>query len=186
MTLYTGAGDAGETSLAGGDRVSKADARVEAYGEIDEASSAIGLAAAAAGDEALLDLLGFAQQRLTNCAAVVAGPSGDHAASAAKVSEEDVRGLERAIDRLEAASPPLREFVLPGGSDLAARLQVARCAVRRAERRVVATGFRDRENAQILRFLNRLSDALFAAARASLAAEGISDTVWDKAALPPD
>lgn len=185
MTIYTRTGDAGQTSLSGGDRVSKADPRVEAYGTIDEANSLVGFVLAAAPQGAVSDVLGFVQHRLCNCAARLATPPGTRTERTVGVSDDDVVFLERAIDAFDGGSRPLRGFVLPGGSELAGRLHLTRTTVRRAERRVVALDLEDEGDLRVLRFLNRLSDLLFSAARVVLAQEGVAEKAWDPEVSPP-
>ncbi len=186
MTIYTKTGDFGETSLAGGTRVSKADSRVEAYGALDEANCLVGLALAVARRGVIAEVLCYVQQRLSNCAARIATPSQARDAHTVDVSEEDVVFLEHAIDVFEESSAPLRGFVVPGGSELAARLHVARAAVRRAERRTVSLDSGDPGDLRVLRFLNRLSDLLFSAARVALAEEGVAEVAWDPSIAPPE
>jgi cob(I)alamin adenosyltransferase len=185
MAIYTRSGDAGETSLAGGERVHKADARVEAYGTIDEANSCVGFARAACSDQELDGLLSFAQQRLSNCAALIATEPDHRGQETVAVSEADAAVLERAIDDLAETIPPLQGFVLPGGSELAARLHVARSVVRRAERRVAALDLSEAGELAALRFLNRLSDLLFTAARSVLSQARIVEELWDPAQTAP-
>ncbi len=186
-SIYTGTGDDGSTSLADGTRVPKDDARVEAYGTLDEADALLGVARSLADDELLRELLRYAQQRLANCSSLLASPSGAKPGSPG-VTAQDVAVLEAAIDRLEERTGPLTQFVLPGGSQLAASLHVARTVVRRAERRVAAlpAAAAPAARADVLRFLNRLSDMLFAAARWANADQNRSDTVWDPHAPAPD
>lgn len=186
MTIYTKTGDFGQTSLAGGTRVSKADPRVEAYGVVDEANCLVGLALAASPHGAIAPVLGFVQQRLSNCAARIATPPQARDVHIVDVSEEDVTFVERAIDTFEESSAPLRGFVVSGGSELAARLHVARTVVRRAERRVVSLESKDPGDLRVLRFLNRLSDLLFSAARVALAEEGVAEVAWDPGIAPPE
>ena len=182
MPLYTRRGDTGSTSLGDGTRVSKASPRVEAYGTIDEASSAIGLAIAATGDELLTSWLGFLQQRLFNCSSALADPSS----SAAGPTPDDIAALERAVDRFDAACEGLRGFVLPGGCEVAARLHVARTVLRRAERASVALAVDEPVDSNVLAFLNRASDVLFAAARYANAACGTLETLWDGSVAAPE
>lgn len=186
MTIYTKTGDAGETSLADGGRVSKADSRVEAYGALDEANCLVGLALAAAPRGPIAEILAFVQQRLSNCAARIATPPPARDAHTVEVSEADVVFLEHAIDVFEESSAPLRGFVVPGGSELAARLHVARAVVRRAERRIVSLDSQDPGDLRVLRFLNRLSDLLFSAARVALAEDGTAEVAWDPGISPPE
>ncbi len=186
MPIYTRTGDEGTTSFVGGQRASKADPRVDAYGALDEAASAIGLAAAAPLDSVTLSVLLFAQQRLATAASVVATPPSARRPDSPFIADEDIACLEQAIDWFAENAPPFEGFVLPGGSEAAARLHLSRSIVRRAERRVVAVGLEDDADKAVVRFLNRLSDALFAAARASLAAGDTPEVSWDPEAPRPE
>ncbi len=184
MSIYTRRGDEGQTSLVDGLRVSKSSPRVEAYGAIDEANSAIGHARSA-GPDALLDsVLHFAQQRLLNCASVLATPTAD-SATGVTVSADDVALLERAIDRFEETTGPLTHFVVESGSELATRLQVARAVVRGADRRVAGLAESEYVDAHVLAFVNRLSDTLFAAARYANTLASVAEEAWDPNLRPP-
>jgi cob(I)alamin adenosyltransferase len=185
MKIYTKTGDAGETGLFGGPRVSKDDARVEAYGAVDEVNAALGVARARGGDAEVDALLAEVQDRLFTIGAELATPPGARARSVLPaVAPEWTAALEAAIDRLEAELPPLRNFILPGGSALAADLHQARGACRRAERRVVTLHRHEPVSKEVLAFLNRLSDLLFVAARVVNRRAGVPETVWDPARRP--
>ena len=178
--IYTRSGDQGETSLANGARVSKDSARVEAYGAVDEAVAWVGLARTRLEGEPLLDpMLAFLQHRLMNAASNLALPPGGKTAPPT-VTEDDVTFLERAIDRLEAATGKLTVFVLPGGSPVAGLLHVARTVCRRAERRIVTLRMSEPVDPASGKFVNRASDFLFAAARYANHQAGTGDVVWDK------
>jgi len=177
MKLYTKSGDRGETSLIYGRRVKKDDARVEAYGSIDEANAVIGVAVAciqsesggqdaAAGDnrQALIEVCRHVQRDLFDLGRDLATPEDKRERH--YVTPAHTEGLERVIDRLSEAVPPLTRFVLPGGSLAAAYLHQARTVVRRAERRVVQLAGVQDTPPEVARYLNRLSDLLFAMARA--------------------
>ena len=138
MTIYTRRGDEGHTSLADGARVSKASARVEAYGTVDEANSAVGFARAAVTDPPLDDVLHFVQQRLFNCSSSMAMPAGHATANTPHIDVADVAFLEHAIDVFQERAGDLNHFVLEAGGEATTRLHVARAIMRRAERRVVA------------------------------------------------
>lgn len=185
MTIYTRRGDEGDTSLADGSRVSKSDPRVEAYGTVDEAMSAVGLARAMTDDAELTALLGFVQQRLFNCASHLATPPNSRAGTTTDVDAADVAFLERRVDKFEAHTGPLDHFVVPGGTPLAAQLHVARTIVRRAERRVAALDARHDGDERVACFLNRLSDCLFAAARYACVRAGVAEEPWDPDAARP-
>jgi cob(I)alamin adenosyltransferase len=181
--IWTGGGDRGETSLGDGSRVPKDDIRVEAYGTVDEAASAIGLARAASPATQLDLLLAFAQQRLLNVAAALATPG---TSSVRLPVTADVAALERATDDLTEASGGFSGFTLPGGCDLAARLHVARTVTRRAERRLVTLASAEPVPAEVLAFVNRLSDALYAAARFANAEAGVDEQAWDDGFPAPE
>lgn len=185
MTIYTRRGDSGDTSLAGGARVRKDSIRVEAYGAVDEANSCVGLARAAVTDEFLGGVLRFIQHRLFNCSSQLASESPPEPGSPLLVTADDLAVLERAVDRFEERTGAPAGFVLEGGCETAARLHVARAVVRRAERRVVALTAQAEVDANTLSFLNRLSDALFAAARYANALERAPEETWDVDASPP-
>ena len=177
MKIYTRTGDKGETSLFGGSRVSKNDRRIEAYGTIDELNSHLGLCRAAtlaANIDAELDR---AQSDLFDIGAFLAAPGSDKFPS---VSADRVGDLERAIDAMESALMPLKTFIVPGGSESAARLHVARTVCRRAERRVIALEESSPEMLTTIAYLNRLSDFLFVAARRANQLQGVADTPWNK------
>jgi len=184
MSIYTRTGDGGETSLADGSRIAKDSARVEAYGALDEAGSWVGSALAAVTDSEVDEMLRFVQQRLMNCASLAATPPGSPPPARTAVTADDVAALERAIDTLDERVPGWNGFVLQGGGEAAARLHVARTVVRRAERRLVTLDDRGPGSADLLAFVNRTSDLLYAAARCENAAVGIDDTPWDPAATP--
>jgi cob(I)alamin adenosyltransferase len=173
--IWTGGGDMGETSLGDGSRVDKDDPRVEAYGTLDEAASAIGFARVLAGEPPLDLLLAFAQQRLMSLAALLASPD----AAVAAPSEGDIAALERSTDDLLQMASGFTGFTLPGGSELGARLHLARTVVRRAERRMVTLARAEGVDAAAMRFVNRLSDALYAAARYANSRANVGEQRWD-------
>jgi cob(I)alamin adenosyltransferase len=176
MGISTGRGDAGETSLGDGSRVRKDDARVEAYGTLDEAASDIGLARVAATQAELDLVLAIAQQRLLYLATVLAAP-GESGVRAP--DDGDAETLRRVTDDLTGAAGGFRGFTLPGGSELAARLHVARTVVRRAERRLVTLSASAPLPDGALAFVNRLSDTLYAAARFANSEAGADEEAWD-------
>ena len=179
--IYTRTGDGGKTRLATGEAVSKAGARVEAYGAVDELNAVIGLARlATAKDDAIDPILARIQNELFDLGADLATPQGDAAApQALRIIADQVSRLERDLDALNEKLPPLTSFVLPGGSATAAALHVARTVCRRAERRAVSFAQEDAGgvHTQALRYLNRLSDLLFVAARFANA-RGAGDVQW--------
>ena len=178
-SIYTRGGDAGTTALLDGSRVSKSALRVEAYGAVDEANSWIGAARAFVSDPLLDQALEFIQHRFYNCSSNLSAPPGTDAAPAG-VADADVAWLEQAIDRFEQTSGALDRFVVPGGCRDAGLLHVARTAVRRAERRLVQLAAQEPVDAAVLRFVNRSSDFLFAAARYANAVCGYDDVFWDR------
>jgi cob(I)alamin adenosyltransferase len=180
MKIYTKTGDAGDTGLFGGPRVSKDDARVEAYGAVDELNAALGVARARGGDADLDALLAQAQDHLFALGAELATPPGAKARAAVPAIDAAwAAALEQAIDRLEGELEPLRSFILPAGAPLAAELHLARAVCRRAERRVVALHRHERVAAEVLVYLNRLSDFLFVAARAANRRAGVPEAPWN-------
>jgi cob(I)alamin adenosyltransferase len=182
MKLYTKRGDNGLTDLFGGKRVQKDDVRVEAYGSVDELNSAVGLALSGCGHEDLRGPLLAIQSRLFELGADLATPrtsdETDRSASVPRITAQRVTELEQWIDQICATLPPMRQFILPGGSELAARLHVARTICRRAERRCVSLAHHEPIGDFIIIFLNRLSDLLFAMARRANQLEGVSDVPW--------
>ena len=181
--IYTRAGDDGTTGLVDGSRVAKSDALMAAIGDVDEANSAIGLAAAAldpASDEAAM--LSRIQNELFDLGADLATPPdiqfgfGPHE-MALRIVPSQIARLEDEIDAMNAALDPLRSFILPGGTEAAARLHLARAVTRRAERAGVAAGEARKLNPLALSYLNRLSDHLFVMTRHINAAAG-GDILW--------
>lgn len=179
VPLYTGVGDRGATALFDGTQVSKADPRVAAYGEVDELNAAIGLARAAGLPDDLDRIVVAIQRDLFAVGARLADPGSRIAARVTKaaVDETDVARLESWIDRIDGESPPLRSFILPGGSRAGAALHQARAVCRRAERCIVGLGAAAVEP-EVLRYVNRLSDLLFALARAVNHRSGAAEVEW--------
>jgi len=179
MKIYTKTGDGGETSLFDNTRVSKADARVDAYGEVDEINACLGAARAAGVDLDMSAALEAIQKDLFALGARLADPSARIAARVTKaaIGESDVQRLEAIIDRLEDELPPLRRFILPGGGPAGAALHLARTVCRRAERRVIALGA-DAVEPILVVYLNRLSDLLFVMARAVNHRAGVPEVEW--------
>jgi cob(I)alamin adenosyltransferase len=179
VKLYTRTGDGGETALFDGRRVSKADLRVEAYGDIDELNAALGVALAAGAPPDVTAMLEAIERDLFAVGGSLADPGHRVAERVGKmtVGQEDVSRLEQWIDRLETGLPPLRQFILPGGSTPGAALHLARTICRRAERRVVALGAGDVDPV-LLAYVNRLSDFLFVAARTVNHRAGVDELKW--------
>ncbi len=170
--VYTKSGDQGETSLVDGSRVSKADLRVASYGDVDELNSVLGLARVGLADAQFDAMLGRIQNELFVLGADLASPAS---VPVPRVSEELVVALEHEIDLLMEELEPLREFVLPGGSHLAATLHLARTVARRAERTVVALAANTEITDATVRYLNRLSDLLFVLARVANKRSGTAE-----------
>jgi cob(I)alamin adenosyltransferase len=187
--IYTRGGDAGMTSLGDGERRRKDDLRIEAYGTVDEANSFLGVARAAlseAPNEAKLSrILAAIQNDLFDLGADLCVPEQAGATSRLRVTQNQVDRLEHEIDALNADLLPLTSFVLPGGSQAAAAMHVARAVVRRAERVMVALAAQPGESvgAPALKYINRLSDFLFVAAR-HLNRFGEGDVLWTPGGAP--
>lgn len=180
MKIYTKTGDQGETGLFGGPRVRKSDARVEAYGEVDELNAAVGAARAVVEDPEIDGHLARVQAELFCVGAELATPHEAKARSAIpRLEPASTAGLEAAIDAWERELPPLSRFVLPGGTRTAAALHVARTVCRRAERRAVALAAEVEIDAAALAYLNRLSDFLFVAARIANRRAHREEPLWD-------
>ena len=179
MKIYTKTGDAGETSLFDNSRVSKADPRVDAYGEVDEMNACLGAAIAAGMSDDIAAVLVTIQKDLFAVGARLADPSSRIAdrVTKAAVTAGQIELLEATIDRLEAELPPLRRFILPGGSPAGALLHLARTVCRRAERRVVGLG-PDSVDPGVIIYLNRLSDLLFVMARAVNHRAAVPEIEW--------
>jgi len=182
LRIYTRTGDRGDTSLRWGERVPKNALRVEVYGTVDEANAHVGMAVAmmeGAAFEAVRTVLLRVQNELFHVGADLATPPDRNQGEQPRITEAKVAALEADIDRLEAGLPPLRSFVLPGGSGPAAALHVARTVVRRAERLLVSLMQQEPVDPALLKYLNRLSDLLFVAARAANRAAGQGDVPAD-------
>ena len=176
MKLYTRTGDDGTTALFGGERVRKDALRVEAYGAVDETNAALGLARSLGLDAETDRLLAEIQRDLFDVGADLATPHDAAARSFLRlVDDADVAALEGAIDRADRELDPLTQFIVPGGHPASAGLQVARAVCRRAERAVVALMAHEPTGPATLRYLNRLSDLLFALARLVNARNGVSE-----------
>ena len=184
MKIYTRTGDDGTTGLLGKARVPKHDARVEAYGSVDELNAVLGVAHAQDGTKLFGELVPGFQATLFQLGAELATTDADMLARLTRVSPEDVTALEREIDRLETELAPLTQFVLPGGAPLAAALHHARTVCRRAERRVTALAAREPVSPHVVHWLNRLADLLFVMARFANARAGLPDRTWAPRAKP--
>jgi cob(I)alamin adenosyltransferase len=178
MKIYTKTGDDGSTSLLGGRRVRKSEARIDCYGNVDELNASIGWSAVAAEGQ-LLEQLRTIQNDLFAIGSHLAVADGAPVPPSLPVLDDSlISRLEMQIDAAVAHLPALRSFILPGGSELAARLHVARTVCRRAERRLVQFAMDRPVSPIILTFLNRLSDWLFVQARLANHLAGLSDVPW--------
>ncbi len=181
--IYTKTGDDGTTALGGGQRVPKDDLRIEAYGTVDELNSAMGVALASGLDPRIDVELRRIQNELFHLGADLCIREEDKATTPGpRIEERHVAALETLMDRLTAEVGPLENFILPGGTEGAAHLHLARTIGRRAERLVVALARREAVGPWTVRYLNRLSDALFVLARAENRCRGIADVLWDSRA----
>lgn len=179
MKIYTKTGDDGQTGLFGGERVIKSDARVDAYGNVDETNACLGLARAQGLGAALDGMLERIQSQLFVLGAELATPVGHRERlGLTLLGAPEVAELERDIDRLEADLPALKTFVLPGGSAGASHLHHARTVCRRAERGVVAIYEAAQLRVELVVYLNRLSDLLFVMARHANRGAGLPDVAW--------
>ncbi len=178
--VYTRTGDAGQTSLVSGNRVSKDDVRVEAYGTIDELNSNIGvlLHSTKLDDQNVITLLRKAQNKLFNIGAYLANDAPD--ATLYGLTQEDVDELEHMMDVMSQELPPMRGFILPGGSRLSAQADRCRTVTRRAERRVVTLARSAQVQPLVLEYLNRLSDFFFVFARYNNIQNQVEEIYWDK------
>jgi len=178
MKIYTKTGDDGTTGLVGGSRVSKADPLIESYGTVDELNAAVGFAAVVASGE-LLEEMRRVQADLFVIGSHLATPAGSpQRGKLPKLEEGMVERLERGIDATTGKLPGLTNFILPGGSELTARMHLARTVCRRAERLVVGLGDGGEMGSVVVRYLNRLSDWLFVEARMANQAAGVGDVEW--------
>ncbi|MEO6138447.1 MAG: cob(I)yrinic acid a,c-diamide adenosyltransferase [Luteimonas sp.] len=170
--IYTKTGDDGTTGLGDGTRVAKDSARVAAYGTVDEANSSIGMVLASPLPDDIAQLLVTLQHQLFDLGGELCIPG--HAA----VFDADIDALEVALDRYNEPLPPLKDFILPGGGEAAARCHVARTVVRRAERETVTLARHDVVRPEAIRYLNRLSDLLFVLSRVLARASGHGEVLW--------
>jgi cob(I)alamin adenosyltransferase len=172
--IYTRTGDAGTTGLGDGSRVSKDSLRIEAIGAVDELNSAIGVLLAEPVTDAVRSLLTDVQHDLFDLGGELSIPGYT------AIGEDHVAALENALDACNQAMPPLKEFILPGGSRAAALCHVARTVCRRAERRTVTLSKAEGLSPLLQRYLNRLSDLLFVLCRVVNRDAGVPDVLWQK------
>lgn len=180
--VYTLTGDKGTTSLVGGQRVAKDDIRVEAYGTVDELNAHIGqVVNAIKGTMPEVENLLFkVQNKLFNVGAYLATEQTDDQAPVYGLQDDDVKAIEAMIDTLDAQLPPMRGFILPGGSNASVLCDVCRTVTRRAERRVVTLAQEKPLNPLAQRYLNRLSDFFFILARHCNVSSGVEEVLWDR------
>ena len=174
--IYTRGGDAGETSLGDGSRVSKLDARISAYGTVDELNSILGVVLAGDCPDELRKVLARVQNELFDLGADLSVPLERE--GRLRTTQEQIDALEADCDRFNADLPELTSFVLPGGTGTAAQLQVGRTVCRRAEREALEAAIEYELNPLALVYLNRLSDLLFILARSANAAGGVDEPLW--------
>jgi cob(I)alamin adenosyltransferase len=174
--IYTRAGDAGETSLGDGSRVSKLDGRIQAYGTVDELNAQIGVVLAAECPRPIRDVLALVQNELFDLGADLSVP-GD-VEGRLRIEQASIDRLEELSDRFNEPLPDLKSFVLPGGTLAASALHVARTVCRRAERETIAAAREHDVNPLAIAYLNRLSDLLFVLSRSANAAEDVSEPLW--------
>lgn len=183
--VYTRSGDAGQTGLVGGQRVSKAGPRIAAYGEVDELNACVGMVRATiaeSGQPALAELgaiLLRVQHELFNLGSILATLPADVHPRQPRITNAEIERLEREMDRMTVGLPPLRSFVLPGGCRLNAELHVCRTVCRRAERVTVQLAQREEVPPEPVQYLNRLSDALFVWSRWASHVSGVPETLWE-------
>jgi cob(I)alamin adenosyltransferase len=177
LKIYTKTGDAGTTGLVGGSRIAKDSVRITAIGEVDELNAVFGVARVAADGTMLAEPIAKIQNLLFEVGAELATPA-DSKFKNEGINESFVHFLEKSIDDQNESLPELRNFILPGGSELASRLHLARCVCRRAERSVLTLHNQEPIRDVTLMFLNRLSDWIFVAARTANRFKGVEDIKW--------
>jgi cob(I)alamin adenosyltransferase len=178
MRIYTKTGDKGSTSLFGGKRTTKDSLRIEAYGTVDEFNSALGIARALNPQMDLDEIIESLQNDLFVLGADLATPLGTRSSNVQRIQSDHITDLEHTIDKLDARLQPLSSFVLPGGSQLASQLHLARTICRRAERFVVKLSRKEKIGHLCIVYLNRLSDLLFVMARFANHTDGRQETPW--------
>lgn len=184
--IYTRSGDDGSTGLGSGERVSKADLRIEAYGTVDELNSHLGRVRTQEVASEVDELLARIQGELFVLGAELAAARERRERTELRIEEAAIGDLEAAIDRLQEDLEPLRHFILPGGTAAAAELHVARTVCRRAERGLVRLAAAEEVRPEAMRYLNRLSDLLFVIARHENARAGVADMPWHPPPTPQE
>jgi len=176
MKIYTKTGDDGTTGVQGGKRISKSNLRIKAYGTIDELNATIGLVLAKKFDDDIEDLLRNIQNDLFVAGSDLSNPDLSNMKN--RITKEMVANIEKNIDRLENELPPITNFILPGGHEVASLIHIARTIVRRAETIVISLNEKEKVNDECKKFLNRLSDLLFVIARTVNKKNGFNDIIW--------
>ena len=180
--IYTKTGDDGTTGLVGGQRIAKDALRVEAYGDVDELNSVLGIIRTDAANQKLVGLsekLQKIQNQLFDLGCELATPANSDWKHSSQIESEQVQQLEKWIDEISSTLPELRSFVLPGGTELNAFLHLARTVCRRAERKVVRLSKSEKLRSEAIVYLNRLSDLLFAMARQDALRVGGKEFLWE-------
>lgn len=175
MKIYTKTGDKGQTSLFNGERRSKDDIRIEAYGNVDELNSFLGLLAAKVNDMELKQVLMDIQKNLFDLGSMLANPTNT---SKAVIKEEDIEELERGIDNMNENLPDLKTFILPGGNESASLAHICRTICRRAERRTISLSTEAEIESITIKYLNRLSDYFFVLSRKLIYDSGDTEIQW--------
>lgn len=175
MKIYTKTGDKGETSLFNGERRSKDDIRIEAYGTVDELNATIGLLISKINDNSVVNLLIETQKNLFDLGSMLANPNSP---SKASLKDTDIEALEQAIDNMNESLPELKTFVLPGGNEVSSIAHIARTVCRRAERRTISLSAQAEIEAVSIRYLNRLSDYFFVLSRKLVYDNGSKEIQW--------
>ena len=178
MKIYTKTGDNGETSLFGGKRVSKDNVRIEAYGTVDELNALIGVAISETTDKSAEEVLRKIQNDLFVLGGDLAAPVNGNKSKIPRTTDEMVKNLENEIDTYENKIPELKNFILPGGTNVSALLHLSRTVCRRAERRVINLSNVEQINFEVVKYLNRLSDLLFVLARFENSVNDVPDDEW--------
>lgn len=178
MKVYTKTGDAGTTSLFGGERVLKSHYRIDAYGTVDELNSYIGLLRDQPVNQNRQPILIEIQNKLFTVGAILATEPGNQKVKVPQLQHDDIVMLEKAIDAMDAQLPPIRNFVLPGGHQSVSFGHVARTVCRRAERLVIGLDAQEKVQPLVIQYMNRLSDYLFVLCRQMAADLKIVETPW--------
>ncbi len=176
MKIYTKTGDDGTTGVQGGKRISKSNLRIKAYGTIDELNATIGLVLSKKFDDDIENLLRNIQNDLFVAGSDLSNPDLSNMKN--RITKEMVANIEKNIDRLENELPPITNFILPGGHEVASLIHIARTIARRAETIVISLNEKEKVNDECKKFLNRLSDLLFVIARTVNKKNGFNDIIW--------